>query len=393
MPEVDRVLGGGFVPGGAVLLAGEPGIGKSTLVLQLLDSIGRSGKRCLLVTGEESLDQVALRATRLGADASAFLAAAGTSLSKIIAASESERPDLLVVDSIQTLHDPALDQAPGSVTQVRECASLLVRHAKQTGTAVVMVGHVTKDGNVAGPKTLEHVVDVVLQLEGERSGSLRLLRAEKNRFGSCEETGVFTMEGEGLAAVADPSAMLLADRCLGVPGSVVFPSLEGTRPVLIEAQALVTKAPAPTVARRVPIGMDGRRLALLLGVLAERADLQLGAYDIFVAAAGGMAVKEPAADLAFALALCSAARQKAIPAGVVAFGEVGLGGEIRRVPGAQRRLAEAARLGFEVAVVPKGMSKVPGSLRCIEVEHLAEAAARVATAPLRPVAATSSGSR
>jgi DNA repair protein RadA/Sms len=376
VPEVDRVLGGGLVPGAVLLVAGEPGIGKSTLVLQLLDSIHRQGRSSLLVTGEESLEQVGLRAARLGMDRSSFRAAAATSLKPILEAAISDTPDVLVVDSIQTLQDEALDQVAGSPTQVRGCTASLVRFAKGSGTVVVLVGHVTKEGTVAGPKTLEHVVDVVLTLEGERMGTVRLLRSAKNRFGSCEETGVFTMGGAGLAPVPDPSAMLLADRCTGVAGSVVLPSLEGRRPMLIEVQALVPSGTSPQ-ARRVTSGIDQRRLSLMLGVLAGRAGVSLADRDVFLAAAGGFQVKEPAADLAIALALYSAARDIPIPDDVVAFGELGLGGEVRRVPGLERRLREAARLGFKTALVPRldGVDRPP--MRLIEVARLHEAFAHL----------------
>jgi DNA repair protein RadA/Sms len=249
-----------------------------------------------------------------------------------------------------------------------------LRYAKASGTALVLVGHVTKDGNVAGPKTLEHIVDCVLTLEGERTGSLRLLRAVKNRFGSCEETGVFVMAERGLEAVVDPSAMPLADRCHGIAGSVVFPGLEGTRPVLMEAQALVAenKSPQP---RRVAHGFDSKRLSLLLGVLHQRAGLFLGEHDVFVGAAGGLTVREPAADLAFALAIASARSDTPVPSDVVVFGEVGLGGEVRRVPGAERRLTEAARLGFTTAIVPRGQERVPHGLTVFETDHLSRAIA------------------
>lgn len=361
MAEVDRVLGGGMVAGAAVLLAGEPGIGKSTLALQLVDALLRLRRRCLLVTGEESVQQVALRARRLGASVDGFRVTTARAVEDVISASEGERPDVLVVDSVQSL-EGAVDQPAGSVAQVRECAAALVRMAKGTGIAVLLVGHVTKDGAVAGPKTLEHLVDVVLTLEGERSGAVRLLRAAKNRYGSCEETGVFMMAEQGLEAVADPSAMLLADRRSGVTGSVVFPALEGTRPVLTEVQALTSRSDG-NHPQRVAIGFDQRRLALLLGVLEERAKIKLGTKDVFTAAAGGLAVKEPGADLALALALASAWLDKPLARGLVAVGEVGLAGEVRRVPGLRRRLVEAARLGFTVAVCPPGSDAAPPGLQ------------------------------
>ena len=361
--ELDRVLGGGLVPGAVVLLAGDPGIGKSTLVLQMLDGLRGSGRRVLLASGEESLAQVSLRARRLQVAGEELRATATTSIDAVLEAARAERAQVLVVDSIQTLTSPGEPGRAGSVSQVRECTAALVRHAKETATVVVLVGHVTKEGGVAGPKTLEHIVDVVLLLEGERTGALRLLRATKNRFGSCDETGVFTMTDIRLEPVPDPSAMLLADRRPGATGSVVFPGLEGNRPVLVEIQALVC---ASTLAqpRRVAIGVEARRLSLLTGVLSQHSGLDLGQRDVFVAAAGGLAVREPAADLAIALALYSAATSVAVDPGVVAVGEVGLSGEVRRVPGLQRRLAEAARLRFTHALVsptadvPRPLTKV-----------------------------------
>ncbi|MGI8774583.1 MAG: DNA repair protein RadA [Actinomycetota bacterium] len=372
LPEVDRVTGGGFVRGAVILLAGEPGIGKSTLMLQLLDALRRGSRTSLLVSGEESLAQVALRARRLGIDAEGLPALASTSLHVLLKAAEAGSPDVLVVDSVQTLEDPDQEQPAGSVTQVRSCAAGLVRYAKRTGACVLLVGHVTKDGNVAGPKVLEHVVDTVLTIEGERSGAFRLLRAMKNRFGSCEETGVFTMTEHGLEAVEDPSAMFLADRRPGVEGSIVFPGLEGTRPLLMELQSLVcdTSIPQP---RRVSTGIDPRRLALLLGVMTQRVDNDFGKKDVFVAAAGGLSVSEPAADLPLCLSLCSAWSGRAMDPSVVAFGEIGLGGEVRRVPGSERRLTEAYRLGFRTALVPSGVDRCPKGMRIIEIGELRDA--------------------
>jgi DNA repair protein RadA/Sms len=371
--EIDRVLGGGFVAGQVTLLAGEPGIGKSTLVLQLIDALCAAGRSALLVTGEESVPQVSLRAKRLGCNVADLRAAATTSVIGALQAARRESPEVLVVDSIQTLFDPELDAAPGSVTQVRGCAGRLLSYAKETGVIVVIVGHVTKEGAVAGPKTLEHVVDTVLTIEGERTGVLRLLRAVKNRFGSCEETGVFSMTGTGLEAVADPSSMLLADRgAEGAPGSIVFPRLEGKRPLLVEIQALV--APSALVQpRRVVMGLESARLSLLIGVLARRAGAALTNQDVFVSAAGGIAVREPAVDLPLCLALVSAASDKPIPRDVVAVGEVGLGGELRRVPSIERRLAEAARLGFRTAIVPKSVTARVDGIQCHRVPDLASA--------------------
>jgi DNA repair protein RadA/Sms len=376
--EVDRVLGGGFVPGEVVLLAGEPGVGKSTLVLQVLAGVAASGHPVLLTTGEESLTQVGLRALRLGIDGAAIPAAAEPSLPGILGACAAEAPRLLVVDSIQTVEDPALGQPAGSVVQVRDCAAALARHAKVTQTVVVLVGHVTKEGTVAGPRTLEHLVDAVIALEGDRSASLRLLRASKNRFGSCEETGVFTMERGGLEIVPDPSSMLLADRGAGVAGSIVFPGLEGSRPVLVELQALATASDLPQP-RRVALGVGARRLSMLTGVL-EKAGVRLGKRDLFTSAAGGLAVKEPAADLALCLAIESAVSDVPVDARTVALGEVGLGGEVRRVPGTERRLAEAARLGFRRALVPSSAALERAPIDLVPVATLREAfVARKAT--------------
>jgi DNA repair protein RadA/Sms len=317
----------------------------------VLDALSRRGRDTLLVSGEESVGQVSLRASRLGVATDDLRAAATSDLRAVLALGEELQPEVLVVDSIQAMDDSESDHAPGSPGSVRECAASLVRLAKRSATVVFLVGHVTKDGGVAGPKTLEHIVDVVLVAEGERDGTVRVLRAEKNRFGSCEETGVFVMGSSGLQAVGDPSAMLLADRRPGVGGSVVFPSLDGSRPMLIEIQALVARGSSGQP-RRVALGVDPRRLALLLGVMSRHAPLKLEQRDVFVAAAGGLRVKEPAADLAVCLALSSAFHGFPVHPGTVAFGEVGLGGELRRVPGIGRRLSEAARLGFERAIVP-----------------------------------------
>ncbi|HEX3327011.1 MAG TPA: DNA repair protein RadA [Actinomycetota bacterium] len=377
LAELDRVLGGGLVRGEALLLAGEPGVGKSTLMLQLLHGLQREGRSALLATGEESLDQVALRARRLDLPVADLEAVAAYSVPAIVALSGHRSPDLLIVDSVQVLERPDLDQPAGSVTQVRECAGELVRHAKETGTVVVLVGQVTKEGTIAGPKTLEHMVDAVINLECERGGALRLLRTSKNRFGSCDEVGVFLMGQRGLEPVADPSAMFLADRRVGVTGSTVFPSIEGTRPVLVEIQALATSSGLPQP-RRVPIGLDTRRLSLLLGVMTERTGTKLFAsLDVFVAAAGGFTVREPAADLAVCLALYSALNSVPIDGATVAVGEVGLSGEVRRVPAMAARLKEAARLGFTTALVPRGVVDAPAGLSVVVVNDLAETFAHV----------------
>lgn len=370
--ELDRVLGGGFVSGSVSLLAGEPGIGKSTLVLQLLDALARADKDVLLVSGEESIAQVGGRAKRLGIDGGRLRVAASTSLASVLADITASGPGLVVIDSVQTIADGNLEQPGGSLVQIRECAAALTEHAKRTGISVVLVGHVTKDGSVAGPKTLEHVVDVVLSLEGDRTGALRLLRANKNRFGATDETGVFVMSTKGLEPVGDPSALFLADRREGVPGSVVFPSIEGSRPVLVEVQALVAEG-APQQLRRVAIGLDQRRLSLLTAVASQRAGLSLAGQDVFVAVAGGLAVREPAADLAVCLALFSAVTGAPLGERVVALGEVGLSGEVRRVPSMARRLSEARRLGFTSAFVPYSFDEHIEGLRPIRVPDLAAA--------------------
>ena len=374
LTEVDRVLGGGLVRGSVALLGGEPGIGKSTLVLQLMDALAARGARTLLATGEESLAQVGLRARRLLADPRRVRAVATSSMHSLLAAWEAERPDVVVVDSIQTLQDEDVDSTAGSTAQVRGCAARLVRQAKSSGASVVIVGHVTKDGSVAGPKTLEHVVDVVVMLEGERSGALRLLRSSKNRFGSCEEIGVLSMTGTGLEAVADPSTALLEERREGAAGSIVFPAVEGSRSLLIEIQALVYKQAS---ARRVCIGLDQRRLAMVLGVLEKHIGLDIAGCDVFVTVSGGLETRDPAADLPLALAISSALTGKPVDQRTVAAGELGLTGEVRSVPAIQRRMGEAARLGFATALVPRRRDDAASSLSLVTV-HDVEGALRAA---------------
>jgi DNA repair protein RadA/Sms len=374
--ELDRVLGGGFVPGSATVVGGEPGIGKSTLLLQALSSLASRGQRCLLVTAEESKQQVKLRAERLGARDPTLWLVAETALPGVLAAIEDVQPDVMVVDSIQTVYDPELGSAPGSVTQVRECAHQLVRVAKERGLTTVLVGHVTKEGTLAGPRVLEHVVDTVLSFEGERHHALRLLRAVKHRFGPTGELGLFEMADDGLRGVPDPSGLFLGDRREGVPGSVVVPALEGHRPLLVELQALVAPS-ALSMPRRSAQGLDSGRLSLLIAVLDRRVGLSLAGADVFASAVGGVKVVEPAADLAIGLALASALTGAALPPHVVACGEVGLGGEVRQVGQTARRLAEAARLGFRTAVVPASAPDVPGGMEGIRVRSLAEAVAQL----------------
>lgn len=381
--ELDRVLGGGLVPGSVTLLGGEPGIGKSTLLLQAVSSLARRGARCLVVSAEESKQQVRLRADRLGVREPAVWLASATSLPDIVAAVGEVVPDVLVVDSVQTVHDPEVGSAPGSVVQVRECAHQLVRVAKERGVAMVLVGHVTKDGSLAGPRVLEHVVDTVLSFEGDRHHALRLLRAVKHRFGPTGELGLFEMADAGLVGVPDPSGLLLGDRCLGrdgtaAPGSVVVPAMEGNRPLLVELQALVASTSLPQP-RRSAQGLDSGRLSLLVAVLEQRVGLLLGTSDVYASAVGGVRVVEPAADLALALALAGALADVPVPPGLVACGEVGLAGEVRQAAHTPRRLAEAARLGFTRAVVPASTpgAGCPGGLELVRVGTLVEAVTRL----------------
>ena len=351
LDELDRVLGGGIVEGGVVLIGGDPGIGKSTLLLQALDALQRAGLPTLYVTGEESGAQVALRSRRLGLDGSRVQVLAEIQLEKILATLQTVQPAIAVIDSIQTVYSDQLTSAPGSVAQVRECAAHLTRAAKATGIAIVLVGHVTKEGALAGPRVLEHMVDTVLYFEGDTHSSFRLVRAIKNRFGAVNEIGVFAMTEKGLKGVSNPSAIFLSQHSEPVPGSVVMVTLEGTRPMLVEIQALVDSGgPSP---RRLSVGLDKDRLAMLLAVLHRHAGIACMDQDVFVNAVGGVRISEPAADLAVMLAISSSLRGKPLPKGFIAFGEVGLAGEVRPAPRGQERLKEAAKLGFSVAVVPK----------------------------------------
>jgi DNA repair protein RadA/Sms len=348
--ELDRVLGGGIVAGGVVLMGGDPGIGKSTLLLQALDAMSTRLK-VLYVTGEESGSQVALRAQRLGLPGTKVRVLAEIRLESIAAAIENEAPDFCVIDSIQTVYSDQFTAAPGSVTQVRECAAQLTRIAKTRGCTVVLVGHVTKEGALAGPRVLEHIVDTVLYFEGDTHSSFRLVRAIKNRFGAVNEIGVFAMTERGLKGVSNPSAIFLSTHGEPVPGSCVMVTLEGTRPLMVEIQALVDSGgPSP---RRLSVGLDRDRLAMLLAVLHRHAGVSCMDQDVFVNAVGGVRIAEPAADLAVLLAIQGSLRGRALPRGFFAFGEVGLAGEVRPAPRGQERLKEAAKLGFSVAVVPK----------------------------------------
>jgi DNA repair protein RadA/Sms len=355
LSELDRVLGGGLVPGSVVLLGGDPGIGKSTLLLQAQDHVG-AGQGTLYVTGEESAAQVAMRARRLDLEPSRLDCLTETSLEVILATAAQRKPAFMVVDSIQTLWTEALQSAPGAVAQVRECAARLVQFAKQTGCAVVLVGHVTKEGALAGPRVLEHMVDAVLYFESDSGSRFRLVRAVKNRFGAANELGVFAMTDKGLKTVGNPSAIFLSGQEEPAPGSCVLVTREGTRPMMVEVQALVAPSTLSNP-RRVAVGIDPNRLALLLAVMHRHTGIQISDQDVFVNVAGGIRVNETASDLAIALALKSSLREKPLPKGLVAFGEIGLSGELRPVYNGEERLREAAGQGFDQALVPEGNLK------------------------------------
>ncbi len=379
MAEFDRVCGGGLVPGSALLVGGDPGIGKSTVLLQIVAALsaGKAGARlsCAYISGEESLDQVRLRAARLAVAGSPVQLAAATSVRDIIASLDhAETPDVVVVDSIQTMYVDTLDSAPGTVSQVRASAQELIRLAKQRGFCVILVGHVTKEGLIAGPRVLEHMVDTVLYFEGERGHQFRILRAVKNRFGPTDEIGVFEMTDAGLAEVPNPSALFLAERHGDVSGAAVFAGMEGTRPVLVEIQALVAPSPLGTP-RRAVVGWDGSRLAMILAVLEARCGVQIGGNDVYLNVAGGLRIAEPAADLAVAAALVSALSLRPVPAETVIFGEIGLSGEVRPVGQAEARLKEAGKLGFTAALLPpsRGRGKereLAGGVARGEIRHL-----------------------
>ncbi|MCB0999646.1 MAG: DNA repair protein RadA [Acidimicrobiales bacterium] len=377
--ELDRVLGVGIVPGSVTLLGGEPGIGKSTLLLQLL---AWWAGRTLYVSAEESAPQVRLRAERLGALQPDLWLLSETVLPHILRAIDEVEPTLVVIDSIQTVADPELGAAPGSISQVRGCAARLVHEAKTRGVPIVLVGHVTKDGGLAGPRTLEHVVDVVLGFEGERHHSLRLLRAVKNRFGPTDELGLFEMAEQGLVGVPDASRLFLADRRTGVAGSAVLPTLDGQRPMLVEVQALATSTSAGGSPRRSAQGIDPGRLALLLAVLERRARVVAAGLEIYASAAGGVRLAEPGADLAISLAVASAITNQPLPPDLVVFGEVGLAGEVRQVSHARRRLTEAGRLGFRRAIVPANSPNGIDGVQLLRVSTVTEALATAGlTAP------------
>ncbi len=389
--ELDRVLGGGLVPGSAVLLGGDPGIGKSTLLLQAAASLARAGKRVLYVSGEEAIEQVRLRARRLGVTDAALGLAAAINLRDIAASLEAEADTtMVVIDSIQTMWLDSIESAPGTVSQVRASAFELIRLAKTRGFSVVLVGHVTKEGAIAGPRVLEHMVDAVLYFEGDRGHQFRILRGVKNRFGATDEIGVFEMTDRGLAEVLNPSALFLAERRGNVSGSAVFAGLEGSRPVLVEVQALLSANPGGSPRRSV-IGWDSGRLSMLLAVLEARCGLRLAAHDVYLNVAGGLRITEPAADLAIAAALASAAADRPTDPGRVYFGEVGLSGEVRQVAQAEARLKEAQKLGFESACLPRRLARgnrplaAPDSMALHEIGHLADLVAEFG--PARPTSA------
>lgn len=377
LAEFDRVLGGGLVPGAVILIGGDPGIGKSTLLLQSLAQLSQT-RSALYVSGEESGAQIALRAQRLGVSDADMKFQAEINLEAILHTLQTLKPEVAVIDSIQTIYSGDLNAAPGSVSQVRECAAQLTRVAKSTGVTLIMVGHVTKDGSLAGPRVLEHIVDAVLYFEGDTQSSFRLVRAFKNRFGAVNELGVFAMTEKGLKGVNNPSALFLSQHNTGVAGSCVMVTQEGTRPLLVEVQALVDSSHAPA-ARRLSVGLDQNRLAMLLAVLHRHAGVACFDQDVFINAVGGVKITEPAADLAVLLAITSSLRNKPLPAGMVVFGEVGLAGEIRPALRGQERLKEAAKLGFTHALIPKANApKQPiEGLIVIAVDRIDEALSRL----------------
>lgn len=368
--EFDRVLGGGIVRGSAVLAGGEPGIGKSTLFLQAANALSHIGK-VLYISGEESGEQVKLRADRLGADGKIYFAAE-TRLDAILAAADAEKPDYMIVDSIQTIYDPDLSSAPGSVSQVRSCASSLVMRAKKSGIAVFIIGHVTKDGSIAGPRVLEHLVDTVLYFEGERQGSFRILRAVKNRFGSTDEIGVFEMRDNGMREVDNPSLAFIEERGSAVAGTAMHCAIEGTRPVLMDVEALVTTT-SYGVPRRLSTGVDYNRVSLIVAVLEKKIGLKLYNQDIYVNAAGGLRMLEPASDLAVAASIVSAFRGKPIPPHTVLLGEIGLTGDVRRISQVEKRVAECARLGIERVILPAICAKeIKANIEVIGIRNLGD---------------------
>jgi DNA repair protein RadA/Sms len=368
--EFDRVLGGGLVPGSVTLIGGDPGIGKSTLLIQAFAALGRAGLTCLYVSGEESPRQIKMRAERLGIDAPKLFILSETALDKILEQIKKIRPQVLVIDSIQTIFSSALPSAPGGIGQVRECSGAIITLAKKTGLSTFLIGHVTKDGALAGPRVLEHMVDTVLYFEGDRGHNFRILRAVKNRFGSTNEIGVFEMKESGLQEVANPSELFLLERPLKAPGSAVICSMEGTRPILVELQALVSQS-FLAVPRRTTNGVDHNRVALLVAVLEKKLGARLFNQDIFVNVAGGVQIDEPAVDLGIAAAVGSSYQEKPIDARTVIFGEVGLAGEVRGIAQAEARLKEAGKLGFERAILPKSNAAQLGHMKSPELHGVA----------------------
>ena len=397
--ELDRVLGGGLVPGSVVLLAGEPGVGKSTLLLDVAHRFAAGGQRALIVTGEESPAQVRLRAERTGAVHELLYLAAENDLGAVLTHVDDVEPGLLVVDSIQTISTEAVDSATGGVPQIRAVAAALIALAKDRGIATVIVGHVTKDGAIAGPRVLEHLVDVVLHFEGDRHSSLRLIRATKNRYGAADEIGCFEMREDGITGLADPSGLFLSERAAAVAGTCVTVTVEGKRPLVTEVQALVARATSGGTPRRSVTDLDSGRVAMLLAVLARHGGIAFGDHEVYAATVGGLQATEPAADLAVALALASAGRDSPLPPTLCAIGEVSLSGDVRRVSGVERRLAEAARLGFSLALVPSGQSAAVSGIKTLPVATLVDALSQVASLhnrlgdPRRPVLRTIPGGR
>lgn len=370
--ELDRVLGGGLVPGSVTLLAGDPGVGKSTLLLEVVHRWAQSGRRALYLSGEESAGQVRLRAERTGCTHDEVFLAAESDLQTALGHIEQVRPTLIVVDSVQTMSTAEVDGVPGGVTQVRAVTTALTMAAKTTGVAIILVGHVTKDGAIAGPRSLEHLVDVVLHFEGDRSSALRMVRGVKNRFGGADEVGCFLLHDNGIEGVADPSGLFLDQRPAPVSGTSVTVTLDGKRPMIGEVQALVTAA-STGIPRRAVSGIDSARAAMITAVLDKRARMRIAQNDVYLSTVGGMRLTDPSSDLAVALAIASAHRDIPMPTTVVAIGEVGLAGDLRRVTGMERRLAEAARLGFTCAVVPPGVKDAPAGLRVLSADDISGA--------------------
>jgi DNA repair protein RadA/Sms len=381
--ELDRVLGGGLVPGAVVLLAGEPGVGKSTLLLEVAAAYAGGERSALVVTGEESTAQVRMRADRIGALHDDLYLAAETDLAAVLGQIEAVGPGLLILDSVQTIASAEVDGVPGGITQVREVCAALIRVAKERDLATILVGHVTKEGNIAGPRVLEHLVDVVLQFEGDRHSTLRIVRAVKNRYGPTDEIGCFEMRESGIKGLPDPSGLFLSQRTEPVPGTCVTVTLEGRRPLVCEVQALVAPSPLPQP-RRATSGLDGSRVSMIMAVLERRGRVPLAKNDVFAATVGGVRLVDPAADLAVALAMTTAAIDAPLPPNVAAFGELGLAGEVRPVSGLSRRLSEAARLGFRTALIPRPSpssepAKPPAGMRVVEVSDIADALAALHT--------------